>query len=98
MGCYYFTMYHVILSLQHDIHEDCDDADDEISTPWSDIIHHVVPCKLQIVSTLFFVFQKLNLLSRRMDVGGGGEEQRKGKKEKILKVTTDSGLAWVAWI
>ena len=32
-----------------------------------------------------------------MDVGGGsrGEEQRKGKKEKILKVTTDSNMAWV---
>ena len=30
-----------------------------------------------------------------MDVGGGsqGEEQRKGKKEKILKVTTDSNMA-----
>ena len=43
-----------------------------------------------------FVFQKLTLLCwRRMDVGGGsqGEEQRKGKKEKILKVTTDSNMA-----
>ena len=25
LGCYYFTMYHVKLSLQHDIHEDYDD-------------------------------------------------------------------------
>ena len=38
-----------------------------------------------------FVFQKLNLLYwRRTDGCWCGEEERKGKKEKILKVTTDS--------
>ena len=36
MGCYYFTTYHVILSLQHDIHEHCDGSDDEILTPRRD--------------------------------------------------------------
>ena len=95
LGCYYFTMYHVKLSLQHDIHEDYDDEIlnqrllGTLYLPFSMLLspHYAKPNCFQDV----FVFQKLNLLYwRRTDGCWCGEEERKGKKEKILKVTTDS--------
>ena len=93
LGCYYFTMYHVKLSLQHNIHED---YDDEILNYLVHYIFHFSCCCLHIMQNPncfqdVFVFQKLNLLYwRRTDGCWCGEEERKGKKEKILKVTTDS--------